>query len=225
MLKARDGTDSEARRALESLCQIYWQPLYSFIRHLGSDPEEARDLTQAYFVELLEKDFLAVVDADRGRFRSFLFTSARHFLYHQRDRAKALKRGGGTTTLSLDMQSAEESYAIQPKAEMTPEDVFEQRWAITVIGRAMGRLQANSKLSGNEEQFERLKTYLTGDEPRLPYREAAEALGMSAGSVKVAVHRLRKSFGQCLQAELAETVTDLEEVDEELRRMLSILSR
>ena len=225
VLAARDGSDTEARRALETLCQTYWQPLYSFIRHLGSDPEEARDLTQGYFAELLEKDFLASVDAERGKFRSFLFTSARHFLYHQRDRSQALKRGGGATTLSLDMQCAEESYAIQPRADMTPEDVFEYRWAMTVINRALRRLEEESRATGNSRQFDQLKSFLTGGQPQLPYKQVGETLGMSEGAVKVAVHRLRKRFGQCLRAELAETVVDLGEVEEELRQMLSILGR
>jgi RNA polymerase sigma factor (sigma-70 family) len=223
VLAARDGTETEARRALETLCQTYWQPVYAFIRHLGSDPEEARDLAQAYFAELLEKDFLAGVDADRGRFRSFLFTSVRHFLYHQRDRSKALKRGGGTTTLSLDMASAEAGYSMQPRAQMTPEDVFEHRWAMTVLSRALRRLQAESKRSGNERQFEQLKAYLTSGDSQVPYRDAAEILNLSEGAVKVAVHRLRKRFGQCLRAELAETVVEVDDVDTELRHMLSIL--
>lgn len=225
VLAARDGTDSEARRALEGLCRVYWQPLYSFFRHLGSEPEEAADLTQGYFAELLEKNFLATVDADRGKFRSFLYTSARHFLYHQRDKSNALKRGGGTVTWSLDMKSAEQGYSIQPKAEMTPGDVFEYRWAMTMINRAMRRLEEESRTSGSSRQFDQLKAYLTGDEPKVPYQRVAAALGMSEGAVKVAVHRLRKYFGQCLRAELTETVLDPEEVDEELRRMLAVLSR
>ena len=224
VLAARDGTDTEARRALETLCQTYWQPVYAFVRHLGSDPEEASDLTQAYFAELLEKDFLAGVDADRGRFRSFLFTSVRHFLYHQRDRSKALKRGGGTTTLSLDLESAEAVYSIQPRAQMTPEHVFEHRWAMTVLSRALCRLQEESKRSGNERQFEQLKSYLTSGDSQVRYKEVAEILNLSEGAVKVAVHRLRKRFGLCLRAELAETVTEVADVDAELRHMLSILS-
>jgi RNA polymerase sigma-70 factor (ECF subfamily) len=224
VLAAQEGTGAEARRALESLCQTYWQPLYAFIRHLGSDPDEASDLTQAYFAELLEKDFLAAVDAEKGRFRSFLYTSVRNFLHHQRDRSRALKRGGGTMTLSLDMKSAEESYAVQPREEMTPEDVFEHRWAMTLLARAMDRLRGESRMSGGERQFERLRPYLTGGHPKVPYRQAAEALKMSEGAVKVAVHRLRKRFGRCLRSELAETVADPADVDAELRHMLSVLS-
>lgn len=221
---ARDGTATEARRALEGLCQTYWQPLYAFFRHLGSDPEEARDLTQAYFAELLEKDLLAEVDADKGRFRSFLFSTSRHFLSHYRNRVQAIKRGGGAVTLSLDVAAAERAYSLQSAtAEKTPEEVFEYRWAMTVIGRALERLREESVITGKERQFERLKGYLTSAEPQVPYRQVAEDLGMKEGTVKVAVHRLRKRFGQSLRAELVETVADAADVDDELRHLLRVL--
>ena len=141
VLAARDGSDTEARAALESLCQTYWQPLYAYIRHQGSSPDEASDLTQGFFAEFLEKEFLADVDPSKGRFRAFLLASLRHFLSHQRDHAGSLKRGGGTTTLSLDVDAGEARYSIQPSKTMTPEDVFELRWAMTVLDRAMDRLR------------------------------------------------------------------------------------
>ena len=136
VLAARDGSDTEARAALESLCQTYWQPLYAYIRHQGASPDEARDLTQGFFTELLEKDLLAGVNPDKGRFRSFLLASLRHFLSHERDRSQALKRGGGTTTLSLDVEAGEAGYALRPVEAMTPVDVFERRWAMMVLDRA-----------------------------------------------------------------------------------------
>ena len=129
VLAARDGSDTEARAALESLCQTYWQPLYAYIRHQGSDPDEARDLTQGYFTELIEKDFLAGIDPEKGRFRSFLLASLRNFLSHQRDRAHALKRGGGAVTLSLDTSLGERGYDITASNEMTPEALYEYRRA------------------------------------------------------------------------------------------------
>jgi RNA polymerase sigma-70 factor (ECF subfamily) len=225
VLAARDGSSTEAHRALEELCVAYWQPLYAFLRRLGCDPEEARDLTQAYFAELLEKDFLADVDADKGRFRSFLFTSMRHFLFHERDRSKALKRGGGTTVLSLDVDAAEHAYSREPIEELTPEDVFERRWALTVIYRGASRLQQQAAAAGKEQQFEQLKGYLTDEGSDATYREAARALDMTEGAVKVAVHRLRKRFGQCLRAELAETVADSADIDAELKHLLTVTSR
>ena len=220
VLAARDGSDTEARRALEILCQTYWQPLYAYIRHQGSDPDEASDLTQAYFTELLEKNFLADVDPSKGRFRAFLLASLRHFLSHQRDRDRALKRGGGTLTLSLDVSAGEESYAIQLAEEMTPEDVFEYRWAMTVLDRAVGRLQEESAESGTQDQFEQLQPYLTSEGSQVPYRETASALGMSESAIKSAVRRLRKRLGQCLRSEIAETVANPGEVDDEVRYLL-----
>ena len=216
VLAARDGSDTEARRALGSLCRTYWQPLYAYIRHQGSEPDEASDLTQAFFVELLETDFFKDVDPSKGRFRSFLLASLRHFLSHERDRARALKRGGGSQTLSIDVESGESSYASRPVEEMSPADVFERRWAMTVLDRALDRLRLAAKASGDETQVEQLEQYLTSAEPQAPYRKAAEALGMSEGAVATAVHRLRKRYGQCLRAEIAELVLDPSDVDDEL---------
>jgi RNA polymerase sigma-70 factor (ECF subfamily) len=223
IIAARDGDDTESRQALESLCQTYWKPLYAFIRHQGVEPEEACDLTQAYFTELLEKDFLADVDAEKGRFRSFLFSSLRHFLSHERERARALKRGGGTLTLSLDLKSGERSYSVHPATLETPEDVFEYRWAMTVITQALERLEEESLTAGTGRQFKQIKPYLTSMSPQVPYKEMAEELGMSEGAVKVAVHRLRRRFAQSLRDELYQTVADPADVDDELRHMLSIL--
>lgn len=225
VLAARSASEGEARAALERLCSIYWQPLYSFVRHRGWDPEEARDLTQAYFAELLAKDFLADVDAAKGRFRSFLFASMRNFLAHQRDRAATLKRGGGATTLSLDLEGAEASYALQAGAAMTPEEVFERRWAMTVLARAMGRLREEQTAAGKAQQFGALRPYLTSIEPQVPYREVAAGLGMTEGAVKVAVHRMRRRFGQCLRRELEETVATPGDIDDELRHLLAVLRR
>ncbi len=224
MIAARDGTESESRLALEGLCKTYWKPLYAFIRHQGADPEEAGDLTQAYFAELLEKDFLGDVDAQKGRFRSFLFSSARHFLSHERDRERALKRGGGVSVLSLDLTSAERSYSIRAPDSATPQDVFEHRWAMTVIARALERLEGESMRVGTGRQFEHLKPYLTSTEVQVPYRQVAKKLKMSEGAIKVAVHRLRRRFGESLRAELSETVADPRDVDDELRHLLTVLS-
>jgi RNA polymerase sigma factor (sigma-70 family) len=223
VLAARDGSDTEARAALESLCQTYWQPLYAYIRHQGSDPDEARDLTQGYFAEFLEKDFLADVDPDKGRFRSFLLASLRHFLSHERERSRALKRGGSALTLSFDTQAGETRYATQPTEAMTPVEVFEHRWAITVLDRAMDRLAAQSQEAGSWPQFQKLRQYLTSAEPQVPYGEAAEELGMSEGAIRTAVHRLRKRYGQALRAEIAQTVANPADTDEEVRHLLAIV--
>jgi RNA polymerase sigma-70 factor (ECF subfamily) len=223
VLAARDGSDTQARAALESLCQTYWQPLYAYIRHQGSDPDEARDLTQGYFAEFLEKDFLADVNPDKGRFRSFLLASLRNFLSHERERSRALKRGGGALTLSFDTQAGETRYASQPTEAMTPVEVYEHRWAITVLDRAMDRLEAESQEAGSWPQFQQLRQYLTSAEPQVPYGEAAEALGMSEGAIRTAVHRLRKRYGQALRAEIAQTVANPADTDGEVRHLLAIV--
>ncbi|MEJ2581325.1 MAG: sigma-70 family RNA polymerase sigma factor [Acidobacteriota bacterium] len=220
VLAARDGSDTEAHRALESLCQTYWQPLYAYIRHQGYDAEEARDLTQAYFTVFLEKDYLADVDPEKGRFRSFLLTSLRHFLSHERIRSRALKRGGGTLTLSLDTDVANERYLQEPATGRSPEDVFERQWALTVLGEALGRLRQEASTEDRRRKFELLKPYLTGEEPSRPYREVVEELGMTEMAVRKAVHRLRRRFGQVLRDEVAETVADEEVIDDEVRHLL-----
>jgi RNA polymerase sigma-70 factor (ECF subfamily) len=223
VVAARDGTGTEARFAMEHLCSTYWAPLYAFVRHQGHGPDQARDLTQAYFAELLEKEFLADVDADKGRFRSFLFASMRNFLSHQRDRERALKRGGDAVTLSLDVAAAERSYIQHATSDMSPDEVFEYRWAMTVISRALDRLRDDAERAGTERQFEALRPYLTSFEVHAPYKEVAAELGFSEGAVKVAVHRLRRRFGGCLRAELSDTVADRSDVDRELRHLLAVV--
>jgi len=223
VLAARDGSETETRRALESLCQTYWQPLYAYIRRQGYEPEEASDLTQAYFTEFLEKDFLADVDPEKGRFRSFLLTSLRHFLSHERIRSHALKRGGATLTLSLDTDVAEERYMQEPATGRSPEEVFERRWALTVLGKALASLRHESTTENQRQSFETLKPYLTGEEPRKPYQEVAEELGMTEMAVRKAAHRLRRRFGQVLRDEIAETVAGEDAIDDEVRHLLMII--
>lgn len=222
VLVARDGSDTEARRALEALCGFYWEPLYGFVRRQGSNADEAADLTQAFFAEILSKDFLASVDPQKGRLRSFLLSSLEHFLSHQRERAGAQKRGGGISTVSLDVERAEERYGLQ-STEMTPEEAFEYRWAVTMLNRALARLEQDSSGTDAVKQFAALKRYLTSLELQVPYREVAEELGISEGAVKTAVYRLRQRCGQYLRAEVADTVANEAEVDDELRHLLSTL--
>ena len=216
VLEARDGSDSQARRALESLCETYWYPLYAYVRHKGSDPDEASDLTQAFFTDLVGRDFLSNVDPSKGRFRSFLLSSMRNFLSHEWHKEQAQKRGGGTPTLSLDVDRAERQFQLEPVDSLTPEQIYERRWAVTVMQRAMARLRQESD---DPERFETLQSYLTGGDA-VPYKDVAAELGMTEGAVKTAVHRLRQRYGQCLRAEIAETVGSDDEVDDEVRHLL-----
>ena len=161
------------------------------------------------------------VDPSKGRFRSFLLAALRHYLSHERDRAGAQKRGGGTTTLSLDAAAAEDRYMLEATETATPEDVFERRWAMTVLDRSLERLATESTVGDKGPQFDLLKQYLTGVEPQMPYREAADALGMSEGAIRSAVHRMRKRFGECLREEIAETVADPADTNAEVRHLLA----
>ncbi|MGB5162311.1 MAG: sigma-70 family RNA polymerase sigma factor [Thermoanaerobaculia bacterium] len=220
VLAARDGSESEVRTALAVLFEAYWYPLYAFVRHQGHSPEEAADLTQAFFAYLLEKDVLKSVDPSEGKFRSFLLATLKHFLSHERDKAQAQKRGGDQIGISLDAKLAESRYGYEPSDDLTPEQVYERRWALTVLERTLERLEEKESSGGDGARFEKLRPYLVGEEPHLPYREVAAELEMSEGAVRGAVHRLRQSFGQLLRDEIAMTVADADQVDEEVRHLL-----
>jgi len=185
---------------------------------------DAQDLTQEFFALFLEKDFLGSVDQTKGRFRSFLLASLKHFLANQRDRARAQKRGGGQTPLSLDFSDAETSSGVQPADEQTPEKAFEKRWALTLLEQSMARLRKEYCDRGRQEIFEQLKTTLTEGRGAVAYAELSARLGMSEASVKMAVHRLRKSYREAVRAEIAETVAQESDVEDELREVFRALS-
>jgi RNA polymerase sigma-70 factor (ECF subfamily) len=220
VIEARDGTESQARQALESLCRAYWFPLYAYVRSRGHADDQARDLTQAFFADLLARSFLDSIDRSKGRFRSFLLASLEHFLSHERDKANALKKGGGVRPISLDAADAETRLRFEPADSETPEKVFERRWGLTVMERTMDRLRA--EYGDQPARFEQLKPCLTGDNPDR-YRELAQTLGMTETAVKAAVHRLRLHYGRLLREEIAETVASENEVDQELRHLLTIV--
>lgn len=224
VLAARDGATTASREALEGLCQAYWYPLYAFVRLLGHDPEASLDLTQAYFTELLEKHYIRDVDPVRGRFRAFLIASMKHFLSKERAKTRTAKRGGSVQLVYLDAVAAEERYRFEPANRITPEDVFERRWALTVLERALGELGKELSEAGKAEEFHVLRKFLTGEEPKTPYRRVAEQLGVSEGAVKVSVHRMRRRFGEVLRQEVAETVAERDDVDDELRHLLGVLT-
>lgn len=221
VLAARGSDSAEVRNALESLCGAYWYPLYAYTRSRGHDPETARDLTQGFFTHLLERDFLQPVAPEKGRFRAFLLASLKNYLAHERDKAQALKRGGGAVTRSMDGEDAEGRFGREPADRLTPEQIFERRWGLTIMERAMERLEAAS--ASRPGQFDRLKGYLTGAEPAAAYREAAADLGLTEGAVKTAVHRLRKEYGRILREEIAATIADPEDLDDELRHLLTVI--
>jgi DNA-directed RNA polymerase specialized sigma24 family protein len=220
VLTARDGNDTQARHALETLCESYWFPLYAYVRRRGRSADESADLTQAFFADLLGRDFLDGIDRSKGRFRSFLLASLEHFLSHEREKAQTLKKGGGVRPVSLDAREAETRYQLEPQDTRTPEMVFERRWGLTVLERSMERLRA--EFADQPERFERLRPSLTGAESG-QYRDIASELGMSETAVKAAVHRLRQRYGRLLRDEIAETVADPAEVDDEVRYLLAVV--
>jgi RNA polymerase sigma factor (sigma-70 family) len=219
---ARSDTPTSCQ-ALASLCETYWYPLYAFVRRQGYNQEEAGDLTQSYFLRLLEKDYLKSINPEAGRFRSFLLASLRHFLANEWDRAHALKRAPMATPIPLDLQTAERRYSVEPAHGSTPEKVFEQQWALAVLEKTLARLGGELAEEGKEARFERLKPYLTGEEPSLPYSRVAADLDMSEGAVKAVVHRMRRRFGRLLREEIAATVAQPEDVEGEIRYLLTVI--
>ena len=219
MLAAGRGDVPESESALAELCEVYWYPLYAYVRRSGYPADEARDLTQEFFARLLEKHYLRAADAERGRFRSFLLTAFRRFLSKERHRARALKRGGGRSMLSLDFEQGESRFRLEPATDVTAETIYERRWALTLLDRVMSRLRVEFEQAGKRDDFDRLKVFLTGEAAAPGYREVADGLGMTDGALKVAVHRLRRRFRDLLLAEIAQTVTAPEDAEEELRHL------
>ena len=224
VIQAAAGEDSAAARdALGTLCETYWYPIYAFVRRSGCDPDEAGDLTQAFFARLLEKRDIGMADPVRGRFRGFLLGSVRHFLSNERDRARALKRGGGQLPLSIDQTDAEGRYAIEPVDPSTPETLFMRHWALTVLGASMRRLADEYADQGKQELFERLRPALTGADTGMSRREMAAELGMSETALNVVLHRMRRRFRHKLKEEVAQTLADPGDTDDELGRLMSAL--
>jgi RNA polymerase sigma-70 factor (ECF subfamily) len=215
----------DARAALAVLCQTYWYPLYAYARRRLAAAEDARDLTQEFFARLLEKDYLQAADSRRGKFRSFLLATFQHFLANEHARSTAQKRGGQGRTLSLEFQHGEHRYRHEPADLATPETLYERRWALTLLEQALARLRQEFTASGKERLFEALKGTLTGDGTSEPYEQIGRELGLSESAVKTAAHRLRRRYQELLRAEVAQTVTSPEEVEDELRDLFAAVRR
>jgi RNA polymerase sigma factor (sigma-70 family) len=218
---AGQGRSPESQAALATLCQIYWYPLYAYARRRLPNVHDAQDLTQAFFAELLEKDFLQAADPQRGKFRSFLLTAFKHFLSKERARAHAQKRGGGRPLVALDFQVGERRYHLEPVDHATPETLYERGWALALLEQTLGRLRRELANAGKEKLFECLKGALAGEGVQESYAQIAEELGISEQAVKVAVYRLRRRYQELLRAEIAQTVAGPEEVDDELRDLFA----
>jgi RNA polymerase sigma-70 factor (ECF subfamily) len=224
VLAAGRADTTRARDALARLCQTYWHPLYVYVRRLGNSPHDAQDLTQEFFARLLAKNFLARADESRGRFRSFLLTSFKHFLANEWDKGHAQKRGGGQVPIPIDLATAETTCHFEPADPATAEKMFERRWALTLLDQVLRRLREEYAASDREKLFEQLKPTLTEESRAVRYAEMASRMGTSEGAVKVAVHRLRQRYRELLRAEIAETVADAREVDDELRNLFAALA-
>jgi RNA polymerase sigma-70 factor (ECF subfamily) len=223
ILHAGDSEDPGGREALEILCQRYWPPVYSYIRHRGYDKNATEDLTQSFFAQLLEKRSLKAADPERGRFRAFLLTSVRNFLSDSRDKDRTQKRGGDRQFLPLDF-SGIENFKYEPTDEITPEALFERQWANSVLAEVFDRLRQEAMEAQALERFERLEGFLTGELEGTRQSRVAEELGMNAETLRVAIHRLRKRFGRLLRERVAQTVADPEQVDDEIRFLLTTLN-
>jgi len=223
VIAAGDPHRKEASSALVSLCENYWYPLYAYLRRCGYQADEAQDLTQEFFVRVLEGRYLNRADAAKGRFRSFILTSLKFFAADERDRQQARKRGGGAL-MPLEFSAGEERYQREPAHDETPERIFERRWALLVLHRVVQKLRNDFVRHGRPEHFERLKVFLLGQSDA-PYAALASEMNTSEGALKVSIHRLRKRYRELLREEIADTVANPAEVESELRYLAAVLGR
>lgn len=224
VLAAGDPRSSQFTRALEALCRSYWYPLYAYVRRRGHNPQDAQDLTQGFFAALLAGNYLARADRERGRFRTFLLTAFDNFLHNEHDRTTALKRGGGREIVSWEEHIAEGRYAREPAGGLSPEQVYEKRWAATLLERVLARLRAEFEETERRELFDQLKPHLWGEDDATPYAQLATRFNMTVSAVKVTVHRLRRRYREVLREEIAQTVADPAEIDGEIQYLIRVTS-
>jgi RNA polymerase sigma-70 factor (ECF subfamily) len=224
VLQAGSEHLGESSSALEKLCRTYWFPLFAFLRRKGRSEEDAKDLTQQFFSRLLERRDFQTVDARKGKFRTFLLTSLTHFLSNERERAQAAKRGGGKTIFSLDGLTPDQLRRYEPASDLTPDKLFDQRWALTLLETAVAQLQAELAVAGKGEQFVELKTFLTNEPRDGEYAILAKRLGGTGQAIAVTVHRMRQRYRELVRAEVASTVSSPTEVEEEMRHLCAALN-
>ena len=225
VLKAGELDGEPAARALEELCQAYWRPLYVYVRRRGFSPEKAEDLIQGFFADFLARDHVAHADRRKGRLRSYLLGALNHYLSAAADRARRQKRGGGRAVLSLDVAATEAGYVREAVDEQSPEQLYERRWAMALLGRVLDRLEAEHVAAGHGDLFDALKPLLLSVEAPGSYGPLARQLGRSEGALRVAVHRMRRRYGKLLRDEVAEVVADPADIDDELRHLAGVLAR
>jgi RNA polymerase sigma-70 factor (ECF subfamily) len=224
VLKAAGGESPEAADALERLCRTYWYPLYAYCRWRGHKAEDSEDLTQEFFARLLQKNYLSGVGPEKGKFRSFLLTALSHFLCNERDKACAQKRGNGVAAISLDAEAAEGRFALEPVCQATPEKLFEQRWAATLLDEAFAQVREDYTQAGNTALFNELSKFLADKAASGNYDSVAQRLNMSSKAVSVAVHRLRRKYRECVRREVARTVASSADLEDEMQHLFSALT-
>jgi RNA polymerase sigma-70 factor (ECF subfamily) len=223
VLAAKNRHDAAGSSAFARLCERYYAPLYSYLRRRGQTPEDSQDLTQAFITHLIEKDVLRHADPARGRFRAFLLTSLKNFAANEHARATAAKRGSGGRVVSLDLEAAERRYRHEPRDDLTPEHLYDRRWALAVLERALVLLRAEFRAAGREAFFDAVQWTLTGDAEAVSYREIADRFCMTENALKVTVHRVRRRYRELLRAEVEETVDSEHQVEDELQYLMAAL--
>jgi len=219
VLAAGKISSPASHHALEELCQTYWFPLYAYVRRHGHAKADAEDLVQTFFAKLLEKNFLATADSEKGKFRAFLLASLKHFLANEWDKAQAQKRGGGAAHLSLDWQTADTKFQVAAANEPSPDKAFDREWALALLAKVIARLQQECEADGKMKLFEQLKMFLTAGKADSAQADVAKVLDMEEGAVRVAIHRLRKRYRVLLRDEIAQTLTDESQVDAEMQAL------
>ena len=222
-MSAGHTSSANSRQALESLCGTYWYPLYAYVRRRVPDVSKAQDLTQAFFAELLEKNYVGSATPERGRFRAFLLTAFKHFLSKEWEKAKTQKRGGGRVPIPLNFESADSRYSIEPSSGLTAEQLYDRQWAVTLLGQIMQRLESEFDRDGKAKQFEELKGFIIGDHADTTYADVAARLNMTEAAAKMSGSRMRRRYRELLREEIAQTVDGPDEVDDEIRNLFATL--
>jgi len=225
VLSAGRKSSPQSDQALAELCRAYWYPLYAYVRRQGRSKEDAEDLTQAFFARFLQKNYLQGLSSESGRFRAFLLACLKHFLANEWDKACRVKRGGGIEHLSLDWQSAESRYQLEPPDTVSPDRLFDREWATALLERVVTRLRDEHAAAGKERLFEHGRAFLMASSDAVPHAQAAAALGMDEGALRVAVHRLRQRYRELLREEISQTLSQPSLVEEELRSLQAALKR
>jgi RNA polymerase sigma-70 factor (ECF subfamily) len=224
VLKAGDGQSNEAQAALAQLCANYWYPLYAYVRRRGYGPEDAQDLTQSFFLRLLEKNYVQLADRRRGKFRNFLLIGLNRFLLDEWDRGRRIKRGGDQVPISLDGLKAEERYKLEPIDPLDATRLYDRRWATTLLQSVLQRLAAEQAGCDRANQFEVLRRFLVADTAPEAYADAAQRLGLSIPASRMAVSRLRERYREMLREEILRTVATPEDAEEEYRSLMAALA-